>query len=308
MITVAALYQFKKFPDFAEEAQSLKKLGLQLDIKGSLLLGEEGINGTISGIAENIYTLKNYLVEHLGFDNLEYKESTALVHPFYRLKIKLKKEIVTLGIKDLDPSKDKGQYLDPIDWNALLRNKNTIVIDTRNDYEYKIGTFKGAINPETKKFTDFPAFVEKNKENWKDKNIAMFCTGGIRCEKSTAFLKYLKFDQVFHLKGGILKYLEIIPEAESLWEGFCYVFDHRVAVGHGLALTDYKNCGGCRMPLSPEDRQISTFEEGVHCLHCVELRTTDQLKAARDRQLQIKLANERGYKHMGADQRRSTSL
>lgn len=308
MITVAALYQFKKFPLYNEESENLKKLGLRLNIKGSLLLGEEGINGTISGTTENIHTIKKYLVEHLGFDNLEYKESTALTHPFYRLKIKLKKEIVTLGIKDLDPNEDKGQYLNPLDWNTLLKDKNTIVIDTRNDYEYNIGTFKGAINPKIKKFTDFPAFVETNKDTWKNKNIAMFCTGGIRCEKSTAFLKYLKFEQVFHLKGGILKYLETIPKTESLWEGFCYVFDHRVAVGHGLSLTDYKNCGGCRMPLSLEDRNSLTFEEGVQCLHCAGTRTNDQLKASRDRQFQIKLAYERGHKHMGDDTRQSTFL
>lgn len=303
MITVAALYQFKHFPLYMEEAEGLKKLGLLFDIKGSLLLGEEGINGTISGTKQNISIVKEYIVERLGFDNLEYKESTAILHPFYRLKIKLKKEIVTLGIENLDPREDKGQYLDPLDWNTLLKNENTIVIDTRNDYEYNIGTFKGAINPQIKKFTDFPAFVERNKENWKNKNIAMFCTGGIRCEKSTAFLKYLKFEQVFHLKGGILKYLEVIPEPESLWEGFCYVFDHRVAVGHGLSLTDYKNCGGCRMPLSKKNRCDSTFEEGVQCLHCVGTRTSAQLKAARNRQFQIKLAHERGQKHMGDDTR-----
>lgn len=300
MITVAALYQFKSFQKFAEYKKPLEELCIKHNIKGSLLIGSEGINGTISGDHHNIQIIKQYLIETLGFDDLEYKESFAEKHPFYRLKIKLKKEIVTLGVKELDPNKDKGQYLAPYEWNTLLKDPNTIVIDTRNDYEYHLGTFKGAINPNIQKFTDFPLYVEHNKENWQNKNIAMFCTGGIRCEKSTSLMKHLKFEQVFHLKGGILKYLEEMPLSESLWEGVCYVFDHRVAVGHGLSLTDYKNCGGCRMPLSKKDRLSPQYEEGVSCHYCHGKRSVEQLKSSRDRQFQINLAKERGAHHMGS--------
>ena len=299
MITVAALYQFKSFPDFESHRLPLKDFCKEHDIKGSLLIGKEGINGTISGKTENIRKVKAYLVDVLGFDDLEYKESFSGDHPFYRMKVKLKKEIVTLGVSGLDPNKDKGQYLNPKEWNTLLKDPKTLVIDTRNDYEFRIGSFKNAINPKIQKFTDFPDYVEKHKDEWKNSNIAMFCTGGIRCEKSTALMKYLRFDQVFHLKGGILKYLEEIPEAESLWEGACYVFDHRVAVGHGLRLADYTSCGGCREPLSQKDRLSPKYEEGVTCSYCYEKRSQSQIKSARDRQFQLNLAKVRGEVHMG---------
>lgn len=299
MIIVAALYQFKSFPNFKEERQKILDLCTKNNVKGSLLIGLEGINGTISGTREGIDAVKDYLMNTLKFDTLEYKESLAPTYPFYRMKVKLKKEIVTLGVDGVDPNKEKGTYLDPKEWNELISDPNTVIIDTRNDYEFRVGRFKNSIDPDIKKFTDFPKFVEEHKNEWKGKKVAMFCTGGIRCEKSTAHAKLVGIDDVYHLKGGILKYLEEIPENENLWEGDCYVFDHRIAVGHGLKLTEYTSCGACREPLSKEDRNSPHYELGVSCPYCHGKRTEKQLKAARDRQYQINLANKRGTHHIG---------
>jgi UPF0176 protein len=299
MIIVAALYQFKEFQNFKEEQKNILELCKANNIKGSLLIGEEGINGTISGAREGINHIKNYLINILHFDDLEYKESLAENHPFYRMKVKLKKEIVTLGIEGVNPNKSKGQYLNPKEWNNLISQPDTVVIDTRNDYEIRIGTFKNALNPNIKKFTDFPKYVEEHKHEWKGKKVAMLCTGGIRCEKSTAHAKLIGIEDVYHLKGGILKYLEEIDENESLWEGDCYVFDHRVAVGHGLKHSNYSSCGACREPLSEADRKSPDYEVGVSCPYCVGKRTEKQIKSARDRQYQINLANKRGKTHIG---------
>ncbi|CAO5681892.1 MAG: hypothetical protein HEEMFOPI_00639 [Holosporales bacterium] len=299
MVIVAALYQFKRFFNFKEERQPLLDFCKKNNIKGSLLIGIEGINGTISGDRVGINNVKSYLVDHLKFDDLEYKESNAHEHPFYRMKIKLKKEIVTIGVDGVDPNNDKGQYLNPKEWNELLKDPNSVVIDTRNDYEFRIGRFKNSINPDIKKFTDFPDFVEKHKSEWVGKNVLMFCTGGIRCEKSTAHAKLVGISNVYHLKGGILKYLEEIPSDENMWEGVCYVFDHRVAVGHGLSLTEYTSCGACREPLSQEDRQSDHYELGVSCPYCYGKRTEKQMKSAKDRQYQIDLAHKRGSQHIG---------
>jgi UPF0176 protein len=299
MILVAALYQFKSFPNYKEEQSRILDICHKNNIQGSLLIGLEGINGTISGDRQGLDMIKDYLVNTLGFDDLEYKESAAPSHPFHRMKVKLKKEIVTLGVEGVDPNAKKGTYLNPKEWNELISDPNTVLIDTRNDYEYRIGTFKNAIDPNIKKFTDFPKYVEEHKSEWEGKKVAMFCTGGIRCEKSTAHAKMLGIDNVFHLKGGILKYLEEIPKEENLWEGDCYVFDHRVAVGHGLSLADYTSCGACREPLSKEDRESDHYNLGVSCPHCYGKRTEKQMKAARDRQFQIDLANKRGSQHIG---------
>lgn len=300
MIVVAALYEFKRFPNFKDVRTDLFNLCHSHGIVGSLLLGREGINGTIAGKREAIDVIKNYLVNILGFNGLEYKESFSDDLPFYRLKIKLKKEIVTLGVEGLDPNHKKGTYLNPKEWDVLISDPDTVVVDTRNDYEYRVGTFKNAINPEIEKFTDFPRFVEENYEKWKGKKVAMFCTGGIRCEKSTAYMRHIGFDDVYHLKGGILKYIEETPKEKSLWDGGCYVFDHRVVVNHGLELTDYKTCGSCREPLSKKDRESDLYEHGVSCPFCYGKRTEKQLKTARDRQYQINLAKKRGTAHMGA--------
>lgn len=299
MVIVAALYQFKVFQNYKEIQPQLLDICKKHNVFGSLLLGVEGINGTISGTRSSIDYVKKYLIDTLGFEQLEYKESHADSHPFYRMKVKLKKEIVTLGVKDLDPNAQKGTYLDPKEWNELIADPDTVIVDTRNDYEYKVGTFKNALNPETQQFSDFPAYVEKHKEDWKGKKVAMFCTGGIRCEKSTSYMKSLGFDDVYHLKGGILKYLEDLPKDQSLWQGDCYVFDHRVAVGHGLELTDYTSCGACRQPVSKEERLSPLYEAGVSCHACYGKRSEKQQKSARDRQRQIQLAKERGTIHIG---------
>lgn len=300
MIIVAALYQFKKFENYKEVQSELLELCKKQGVFGALLLGTEGINGTISGPRKGIDIVKAYLVSELGFQNLEYKESFADEHPFYRMKVKLKKEIVTLGLSSVDPTTQKGTYVDPKEWNQLIADPDTVVIDTRNDYEYKIGTFKNAINPETAQFSDFPKYVEDHKDEWKGKKIAMFCTGGIRCEKSTSYMKSLGFDDVYHLKGGILQYLEDLPKENSLWEGACYVFDHRVAISHGLELSDYTSCGSCREPVSLQDRNTSDlYAEGISCPQCYGKRTPHQLKRSKDRQKQIQLAKARGVAHLG---------
>ncbi|MBP9752614.1 MAG: rhodanese-related sulfurtransferase [Proteobacteria bacterium] len=300
MVIVAALYQFKSFIHFEEEKQPLLDFLKKNNVMGTLLIGKEGINGTISGSREGLDNVKNYLINHLKFDDLEYKESFADDHPFYRTKVKLKKEIVTIGVEGVDPTISKGEYLNPKEWNKMMEDSNTLVIDTRNDYEYRIGHFKKSINPDIKKFTDLPAFVEKHKHEWVGKNILMFCTGGIRCEKSTAHAKLVGIGNVYHLKGGILKYLEEIPESESMWEGVCYVFDNRVAVGHGLSLTEYTSCGGCREPLSLKDRESEHYELGVSCPYCFGKRTEKQIKSAKDRQFQINLCEKRGQYSRGA--------
>lgn len=299
MIIVAALYQFKAFENYREIQPQLLDVCKKEGVFGALLLGAEGINGTISGLREGIDIVKAYLVNTLGFQNLEYKESFAEEHPFYRMKVKLKKEIVTLGVPSVDPVNQRGAYVSTQEWNQLIADPDTVVIDTRNDYEYKVGTFKNALNPKTDQFSDFPKYVEEHKDEWKGKKIAMFCTGGIRCEKSTSYMKSLGFDDVYHLKGGILQYLEDLPEEKSLWEGSCFVFDHRVAVNHGLELSDYTSCGSCREPVSVEDRTSDLFEEGVSCPQCYGKRTPHQLKRSKDRQRQIQLAKERGRVHLG---------
>lgn len=300
MVVVAALYEFRNFPNFQEVRKPLFDLCHSHGVVGSLLLGKEGVNGTIAGTRNAIDTIKDHLVNTLGFKGLEYKESCADTLPFYRLKVKLKKEIVTLGVEGLDPNDKKGTYLNPQEWDALISAPDTVLVDTRNDYECRVGTFKNAINPEIKKFTDFPKFVEDNIDKWKGKKVAMFCTGGIRCEKSTSHMRHLGFDDVYHLKGGILKYIEETPKEKSLWDGGCYVFDHRVVVNHGLELTDYKTCGACREPISAKDRESNLYEHGVSCPFCHGKRTAKQLKTARDRQFQINLAKKRGTTHMGA--------
>lgn len=300
MVIVAALYQFKNFPDYMQHREPLQVFMKENGVKGSILIGSEGINGTVSSDRSGLDALKNYLENTLDFDDLEYKESTATEHPFFRTKVKIKKEICTIGVDGVNPCDGAGAYLNPQEWNNLLDDPDTILIDTRNDYELRVGTFKGAIDPNIKRFTDFPAYIDEHKEEWKDKKIAMFCTGGIRCEKSTALMRKIGFDNVYHLKGGILKYLEEIPVEKSKWEGACYVFDQRVAVGHGLALTDYTSCGACREPLNTQDRESSLYEEGVSCPYCHGKRTAGQIKAARDRQFQVDLAKKRGTQHIGA--------
>lgn len=296
-IIVAALYQFTPLPDFRELQGQLKAVCDHLKIKGTLLLAEEGINGTVAGTREAIDSLRSFLLAR--FHDLEYKESWADKMPFHRLKIRLKKEIVTLGIPEVNPCKTVGTYVNPEDWNALISDPAVLVLDTRNDYEVEIGTFQRALDPKTHSFTEFPEFV-KHIDKTKHRRVAMFCTGGIRCEKASSYMLSQGFDQVYHLKGGILKYLESIPPQESLWEGECFVFDGRVAVGHGLALGHYDSCHGCRHPITKDDTSSPFYERGVSCPHCYADSTPQKRAAARQRQRQEDIAQARGDKHIGA--------
>ncbi len=300
-VVIAALYQFAELPDYKEMRQKLIDLCAPLGIKGTLLLAEEGINGTVCGSRSAIDALKAFLDADGRFNNLEYKESFSDRSRFFRLKVRLKKEIVTLGVEGVSPTKKVGQYVEPQDWNKLISDPEVIVIDTRNDYEYNIGTFKGALNPNTDSFREFPAFQKQCLDPSKHKHVAMFCTGGIRCEKSTAYMLEEGFENVYHLKGGILKYLEEIPEEESLWEGECYVFDQRVAVAHGLKQGTYTSCHACRAPLSEEDRKSSEYEEGVSCPHCFDSLPESTRIRAKARQEQVALAQQKGVKHMGTE-------
>lgn len=296
---IAALYQFHHWPKPIQEVQQeLKTWCGEHNLCGSLLVGEEGLNGTVAGELDDLRTLRDHLASEYGFKNLEYKESWADTKPFWRLKIKLKKEIVTLGKPEADPTKICGTYISPQEWNALLKDPEAIIIDTRNNYEYEVGTFEGARDPNIKSFREFPDVIK----SWnlpKDKPIVTFCTGGIRCEKATAYLKNEGFENVYHLKGGILKYLEEIPESESLWNGGCFVFDQRVSVGHNLESTNHTMCHGCRHPLSAEDREHELYEEGVACHRCSPHMNDDDRKRFRERQKQMLLAKKRNELHMG---------
>ncbi len=268
-------------------------------MKGILLLAPEGINGTVGGTREAIDTFLITLKSDSRFADLSHKESFAEEMPFYRLKVRLKNEIVTMRMPEANPSKIAGTYVDPKDWNALISDPDVVVLDTRNDYEVQIGTFKNALNPKTEVFVDFPAYVRDKLEAPKSKKVAMFCTGGIRCEKASAFMKLEGYEEVYHLKGGILKYLEEVPKEESLWEGDCFVFDQRVSVGHQLIQGDYKPCYGCRMPLSPEERLSPHYIEGIQCHHCHDKLSEKSIRGNYERQRQILLARKEQRKHIG---------
>ncbi|TDK39474.1 rhodanese-related sulfurtransferase [Rhizobium deserti] len=296
---VAALYHFARFDRFEDFQKPLQAFCNVNGIKGTLLIAREGINGTVAGSDDAISGLLTYLRQQPEFEKLEHKESWASKMPFVRMKVKLKKEIVTMGVEDIDPNRIVGTYVQPKDWNALISDPETIVIDTRNDYETAIGIFKGAVDPQTKTFREFPDWVKNNTGLHNKPKIAMYCTGGIRCEKATAFMKEQGFDEVYHLKGGILKYLEEVPAEESLWEGACFVFDERVSVEHGLKEGNHKLCHACRNPITAEEVTSPHFEEGVSCSHCYDSRTEEDRDRYRQRQLQIALAKQRGQKHIG---------
>ncbi len=305
MIIIAALYHFTDLHDCESWHQRLKDLCTDLKIKGILLLAPEGINGTIAGNRDAIDTLLSTLKSDNRFSELAHKESFADKMPFFRLKVRLKSEIVTMRMPEAKPSKIVGTYVDPKDWNAVISDPDVIVLDTRNDYEVKIGTFKGALNPKTDVFVEFPDYVRKNLDITKNKKVAMFCTGGIRCEKASAFMKYEGFEEVYHLKGGILKYLEDVPKEESLWEGECFVFDNRVSVNHDLMPGDHVSCYACRMPLSPEERLSEHYIEGIQCHYCHDVLTDKARKGNMERQRQVVLAAERHQQHIGATRHRA---
>ncbi|WP_165912080.1 rhodanese-related sulfurtransferase [Novosphingobium sp. PhB165] len=303
-VHVAALYRFARFENCADLRAPLEALCRENGIRGTLLLAAEGINGTIAGPAGGIAKVLEHIRALPDCADLDVKLSSASTMPFHRLKVRLKREIVTMGEPDIDPRASVGTYVEAQEWNALISDPDTIVIDTRNDYEVAVGTFEGAIDPKTASFRDFPEWFRREREKLlgagKPPKVAMFCTGGIRCEKSTAFLKQEGIEDVFHLKGGILKYLETVPEENSLWRGECFVFDQRVTIGHGLVEGSHTLCHACRRPVSAEDAASPLYEEGVSCPACHSERTDEQRASYRERHRQEKLAAAKGHAHVGA--------
>lgn len=298
-VVVSALYKFVTLEAFQELRDPLLAFMQTHGICGTILLANEGINGTVAGSASAIAALYAWFTQQPGLGTISHKESYHDVMPFKRTKVKLKKEIVTLGVEGIDPKQIVGTYVKPSEWNALIAADDVTVIDTRNDYEFQIGTFKNAINPKTNTFREFPAFVAEQLDVQKNKKVAMFCTGGIRCEKSTAYLKTLGFDEVYHLEGGILKYLEEVPVNESLWEGECFVFDERVAVNHDLEQGQYLQCYACRYPITQDDTHHPDYIQGTQCHHCAGQKTSTQTSRYLEREKQNQLAKQRGEPHIG---------
>ena len=300
-IVVCALYKFVTLERFQDLRQPLLKVMEYNNIRGTLLLASEGINGTVAGSRKGIDTLMTWFEKDGRLSNIVTKESFEASNPFYRTKVKLKKEIVTMGVEGIDPKQLVGTYVKPKDWNALIADPDVIVVDTRNDYEVQVGTFEGALNPNTTSFREFPQYVSDHLDPKTNKKVAMFCTGGIRCEKSTAYLKEQGFDEVYHLQGGILKYLEEVPEEQTLWQGECFVFDDRVTVNHQLEKGQYDQCHACRLPITKEEQASDKYIEGISCPHCFDQHTPQQRERFKERQHQMQLAKQRGEAHMGAD-------
>ena len=300
-IVVCALYKFVTLENYQAMRQPIHDVMEKNHVRGTLLLANEGINGTIAGSRHAIDTVITWLKSDPRLAELECKESITGVTPFNRTKVKLKKEIVTMGIEGIDPKQVVGTYVNAQDWNLLIDDPEVLVIDTRNDYEFQVGTFKNAINPNTQSFREFPQYVKENLDSAKHKKVAMFCTGGIRCEKSTAFLKQQGFDEVYHLKGGILKYLEEMPIESTLWEGECFVFDERVTVNHHLEKGSYDQCNACRLPITEVDKISDKYQQGVSCPHCFDKVTIEQRARFSEREKQMALAKKRGESHLGED-------
>ncbi|WP_086980814.1 oxygen-dependent tRNA uridine(34) hydroxylase TrhO [Vibrio aphrogenes] len=298
---VCALYKFVALDHHQSLREPLIALMEKHAIRGTLLLAQEGINGTVAASREGIDALLAWFGQDERLADVSYKESYHQVMPFNRSKVKLKKEIVTMGVEGIDPKQVVGTYVKPKDWNQLISDPEVFVVDTRNDYEIELGTFERAVNPKTDTFREFPDYVKQNMDPQKHKKVAMFCTGGIRCEKSTAYLKEQGFEEVYHLEGGILKYLEEVPEEESLWKGDCYVFDGRVAVNHSLEKSDYELCNACRLPITAADKATPQFEQGVSCPHCFGHHNEEQIGRFREREKQVQLAKLRGEVHVGGD-------
>lgn len=297
---IAALYQFLPLTDLAAHQKKLNNVASKLNIKGTILLGREGINGTVAGPQLSINHFKTLIQQQLGATKLSYKCSYAEENPFLRLKVKLKNEIVTIGQDNINPNVVVGEYVTPQNWNALISSPDVLTIDTRNDYEYVIGTFKNAINPKTQTFREFPDYIAKHLKQHHQTKVALFCTGGIRCEKATAYMKLTGFEKVYHLEGGILKYLEEIPESDSLWQGECFVFDNRVSVNHQLEPGSYDQCHACRMPIHQKDKEHPHYITGVSCPKCYFSKSESDKKRFRQRQLQCELAKSRNKRHIGA--------
>ncbi|MFT7178511.1 MAG: UPF0176 protein [Oceanospirillaceae bacterium] len=300
-IIVCALYKFVTLEKFQDLRQPLLKVMEYNKIRGTLLLASEGINGTVASNRQGIDALLAWFEKDARLGNIVVKESFETSNPFNRIKVKLKKEIVTMGIEGIDPKQVVGTYVKPKDWNTLISDPEVVLVDTRNAYEVKVGTFEGALNPNTTNFREFPQYVRDNLDPKANKKVAMFCTGGIRCEKSTAYLKEQGFDEVYHLEGGILKYLEEVPEADTMWQGECFVFDNRVTVNHQLEKGEYDQCHACRLPITKEEQTSEKFLEGISCPHCFDTHTLDQRQRYEERQRQMELSKERGEAHIGAD-------
>ncbi|WP_438971873.1 oxygen-dependent tRNA uridine(34) hydroxylase TrhO [Methylophaga sp.] len=307
-IVVCALYKFVSLDDYQALKQPLLDFMLEREIRGTLLLAKEGINGTIAGTRSTIDALLDYLQQDERLNPISHKESFTNTPPFMRTRVKLKKEIVTMGIEGIDPKQVVGTYVKPKQWNQLISEPDVLLIDTRNDYEVQVGTFKNAVNPGTESFREFPKYVKEKLDPQKHKKVAMFCTGGIRCEKSTAFLKEQGFDEVYHLEGGILKYLEEVPEDETLWEGDCFVFDDRVTVNHQLEKGDYDQCHACRLPITDEDKQSPLYQKGVSCPSCFDQTSDEQKARFAEREKQIQLAKHRGEAHIGVESAETAEL
>ncbi|MCD7058746.1 oxygen-dependent tRNA uridine(34) hydroxylase TrhO [Pelagibacterium xiamenense] len=304
-VKIVALYKFVDQPDFETLRAPIAEFCCARGIRGTLLLAPEGINGTVAGTPDAIGELVSWLesgnIFGGRFAGAEIKYSTADTMPFHRMKVRLKEEIVTLRAPEANPGRQVGTYVDPEDWNALIEDEEIVLIDTRNDYEVGLGTFRNAVDPRTETFTAFKDYVAANLDPARHKKVAMFCTGGIRCEKASSYMLAQGFEEVYHLKGGILAYLEKVPQEQSRWEGECFVFDERVSVGHGLKIGEATLCRACRQPLSPLDRERPEFVDGVQCHHCAASMSEDKRAAAAERQRQIELATARGEAHMGAD-------
>ena len=300
-ILVLALYRFTRLEDYRDWREPLLEQMRATGVRGTLLLAREGINGTISGPREAVEAIVGRLRADPRLAGLTCRETLHAEHPFRKAKVKLKKEIVTLGVEGLDPERSRGTYLDPERWNDVIRDPETLVIDTRNQYEYEVGTFEGALNPETTSFREFPDYVREQLDPVRHRRVAMFCTGGIRCEKSTALLREQGFEEVYHLEGGILNYLEKMPRARSLWKGECFVFDERVTVNHELAPGSYDQCHACRRPISEEDKRSPEYEPAVSCPRCYPSLTPEKRARLAERRRQIELARKRGERHLAVD-------
>ena len=299
--TVISFYKFVNWGGISKRKKKLENFFRKREILGTVILANEGINGTISGKDENIKEVVEFLKSDPHLEDLEPKYSYESRETFGRMKVKIKKEIVTMGINDINPSEITGKHINNKEWNELINDPNTLIIDTRNQYEYSIGTFKNAINPKTNSFRQFPKWIEENLEGLMidKKRVAMFCTGGIRCEKASTLMIKNGCEEVYQLDGGVIKYLEEMNESESLWDGECFVFDDRVSIKHGLVEGDFSLCHACRMPISEEDIESAEYIEGISCPNCFGIHSEEKKKRFEERQKQIKLAKERGEKHIG---------
>ena len=302
--TVATFYLFADLPDFEAKQAPIKAFCDSQAVLGTIILAPEGINGTIAGPSAGVAAVLDYLHSDERLAKLPTRLSHTDRKTFHRMRVILRPEIVTLGDPSVNPNEAVGQYVEPEDWNDLINDPEVVLIDTRNDYEVEVGTFKGAIDPKTEAFGEWPEYVKKNLDPKMHPKIAMFCTGGIRCEKASAHLLKSGFKNVFHLRGGILSYLEKVPETESSWEGDCFVFDHRVAVKHGLEQGDYEICFGCRWPISKEDVESTKYEPGVSCPRCADELTAERRERLRERHKQVMLARKRNGTHIGEQPRR----